>query len=169
MTIESAPPDYHATAQEVVERYRRNPGFLIPMLQDLQREFGYIPRPAMAAVAELLDVPLSQCYSVATFYSSLTLVPRGKHLITLCLGTVCYLKGGKEIAHYIEREMGVTPGETTEDGLFTYQPVNCLGACALAPVMVVDDTYYDHVKVSQLSKILGGYGWGGENGGDGDQ
>ena len=169
MTIESAPPDYLATAEEVVERYRRNPGFLIPMLQDLQQEFGYIPRPAMESVAQLLDIPLSQCYAVATFYSSLALVPRGKHLLTLCLGTVCYLKGGKEIAEHIEQELRVKPGETTEDRLFTYQPVNCLGACALAPVMMVDGTYYERVKVGRLREILGAYGWGGENGSDGDQ
>ena len=157
MTIESAPPDYLATAEEVVERYRRNPGFLIPMLQDLQQEFGYIPRPAMESVAQLLDIPLSQCYAVATFYSSLALVPRGKHLLTLCLGTVCYLKGGKEIAEHIEQELRVKPGETTEDRLFTYQPVNCLGACALAPVMMVDDTYYERVSVHQVDSILAKY------------
>jgi len=157
MTIESAPPDYLATAEEVVERYRRNPGFLIPMLQDLQQEFGYIPRPAMESVAQLLDIPLSQCYAVATFYSSLALVPRGKHLLTLCLGTVCYLKGGKEIAEHIEQELRVTPGETTENRLFTYQPVNCLGACALAPVMMVDDTYYERVSVHQVDSILAKY------------
>jgi len=157
MTIESALPDYRATAEEVVERYRRNSGFLIPMLQDLQKEFGYIPRPAMEAVAQLLDIPLSQCYSVATFYSSLALVPRGKHLLTLCLGTVCYLKGGKEIAQRIEQELRVKPGETTEDRLFTYQPVNCLGACALAPVMMVDDTYYERVSVHQVDSIFAKY------------
>lgn len=169
METETARPNYRATVEAAIERYGRDSGFLIPMLQDVQRELGYVPREAMDALAEVLEIPVSQCYSVATFYSSLTLTPRGKHLITLCLGTVCYLKGGKDIARWIERELGVSPGETTEDGLFTYQPVNCLGACALAPVLVIDEKYYERVKVSQVRKILAGYGSAGEDGGDGDQ
>ncbi len=166
---ETASADCRAAAEAAMERYGRDSGFLIPMLQDLQHDLGYLPREALEAVAEALDVPLSQCYSVATFYRSLTLRPRGKHLITLCLGTVCYLKGGKELGERIERELGVGPGGTTEDGLFTFQPVNCLGACALAPVMVVDETYYERVKVSQVRDILAGYGRAGEDGGDGDR
>jgi len=160
MTTEIGRRDYRRVAERVAERYGRDRGFLIPILQDVQKESGYVPREAMEALAELLDIPVSQCYSVATFFTSLTLVPRGKHLITVCLGTVCYLKGGKEIGERIQRELGVESGGTTEDGLFTYQPVNCLGACALAPVMMVDDVYYDKVKLSQVSEILGEYGDG---------
>jgi len=157
MTTEIDRRDYRGAAERVAERYGRDRGFLIPILQDVQKEFGYVPREAMEALAELLEIPVSQCYSVATFYTSLALTPRGKHLITLCLGTVCYLKGGKQIAEVVERELGVEAGGTTEDGVFTYQPVNCLGACALAPVMVVDDVYYDKVKLSQVSEILAKY------------
>lgn len=152
--------DYGAAVEAVVERYDRDPDFLISMLQDLQSALGCVSPEALRAVAEVLHVPLSRCYSVATFYTSFSLVPRGKHLITVCLGTVCYLKGGKEIGERIQRELGVESGGTTEDGLFTYQPVNCLGACALAPVMMVDDVYYDKVKLSQVSEILGEYGDG---------
>jgi NADH-quinone oxidoreductase E subunit len=167
MTIETA-PDYRGAVEAVIAVYGRDPGFLIPMLQDVQREFGYLPAEAMRAMAELLEIPLSQCYSVATFYTSLALAPRGKHLLTLCLGTVCYLKGGRELARHVEQELRVKPGETTEDGLFTYQPVNCLGACALAPVMMVDDKYYEHVKVSQIHDILAAYAPAGEGGHNGD-
>lgn len=157
MERDTATRDYCVAAEKVAEAYRGDPDFIIPMLQDLQADFGYVPPEAARHVAELLHVPLSQLYSVATFYTSLSLVPRGKHLITVCLGTVCYLKGGREIGESIERELGVGSGGTTEDGLFTYQPVNCLGACALAPVMVVDDTYYERVRVHQVDDILAKY------------
>jgi len=160
--------DYGAAVEAVVERYDRDPDFLISMLQDLQSALGCVSPEALRAVAEVLHVPLSRCYSVATFYTSFSLVPRGKHLITVCLGTVCYLKGGKEIAERIQRELGVESGGTTEDGLFTYQPVNCLGACALAPLVVVDEKYYDHVKVSQVHDILAPYTSAGEGGHNGD-
>jgi NADH-quinone oxidoreductase subunit E len=156
MTIETA-PDYRGAVEAVIAVYGRDPGFLIPMLQDVQREFGYLPAEAMRTIAELLGIPVSQCYSVATFYTSLSLVPRGRHLITLCLGTVCYLKGANEIAETIQRRLDVQVGGTTADRLFTYQPVNCLGACALAPVMVIDEEYFDKVKVRQVPDILAKY------------
>ena len=105
-------------------------------------------------MAELLHVPLTQIYSVATFYKSFSLVPRGKHIITICMGTVCYLKGAREISALIQSRLGVGPGDTTADRLFTYQPVNCLGACALAPVMMIDDQYFDKVKLGHVPDIL---------------
>lgn len=154
MTIETAHPDCRAAVEAVADIYGRDPGFLIPILQDLQRELGYLSPQAVQAVSEVLELPLSQCYSVATFYTSFRLAPRGKHIITLCLGTVCYLKGGKDIAESIERELNVRAGGTTADRIFTYQPVNCLGACALAPVMVVDEQYFDKVKLRQVPDIL---------------
>src|SRR5574340_116909 len=157
MSIETASPDYEVGTKLVIERYRADPGFLIPILQDLKREFGYLPREAMRLVSEALRIPLSQCYAVATFYTSFSLTPRGQHTITLCLGTVCYLKGAKEIGESIERLLGVAPGETTPDQLFTFQPVNCLGACALAPVMVIDEEYFDKVKLRQVPDILAKY------------
>jgi NADH-quinone oxidoreductase subunit E len=140
--------------ERVVARYQRDPDFLLPMLQDVQSDVGYLPAEALRAVAEMLHVPLSQCYSVATFYASLRLQPRGEHLLTLCLGTVCYLKGAKEIAEDLQQRLGLKAGGTTPDGVFTYQPVNCLGACALAPVLLVDDTYFDKVKLRHIPDIL---------------
>ena len=155
--VEVPERDYRALVAEITGRYQRDPGFLIPVLQDLQHEAGYLPAEAVRAVAEILHLPLSQCYSVATFYTSLRLQPRGEHVLTLCLGTVCYLKGAREIAEDLQQRLGITARGTTEDGAFTYQPVNCLGACALAPVLLVDDTYFDKVRVRHVPDILAKY------------
>lgn len=149
--------DYGAAVQAVAEAYGRDPDFIIPMLQDLQTDLGYVPPEAAKKMAELLHVPLTQIYSVATFYKSFSLVPRGKHIITICMGTVCYLKGAREISALIQSRLGVGPGDTTADRLFTYQPVNCLGACALAPVMMIDDEYFDKVKPDHVPDILSTY------------
>ena len=157
METDTATRDYCVAAEKVAETYSGDPDFIIPMLQDLQADFGYVPPEAARHVAELLHVPLSQLYSVATFYKSLSLVPRGKHVITVCMGTVCYLKGAREISAAIQSRLNVRPGETTADRLFTFQPVNCLGACALAPVMMIDNEYFDKVKLDQVTDILATY------------
>jgi NADH-quinone oxidoreductase subunit E len=158
MPTKTARPDYRAAADAVVARYGRDPDFLIPMLQDLQAEHEHVPPEAMKRLAEVLDVPLSRIYSIATFYTTFSLTPRGKHLITLCVGTVCYLKGAKAVAEAIQGRLKVEPGGTTEDRLFTFQPVNCLGACALAPVMVIDAKYYGKVTPDKIPEILAEYG-----------
>jgi NADH-quinone oxidoreductase subunit E len=157
MEIATAATGTRAAAEAIVEQYGRDPGFLIPMLQDLQAALGYLPREGLKVMAELLELPVSQLYAVATFYTSFSLTPRGKHLITLCLGTVCYLKGGRQLDENLQKGLGVESGGTTADRLFTYQPVNCLGACALAPVMMIDDQYFEKVKLNQLTKILADY------------
>lgn len=154
MKANTTTSDYYAAVDAVVERYGGDRSFVIPMLQDLQADFGYVPREAMKRMAEVLNVPLSQLYSVATFYTSFSLTPRGKHLITLCMGTVCYLKGAKEIAEKIQGHLNIEPGETTEDRLFTFQPVNCLGACALAPVMLIDENYHGNLKPDRAIEII---------------
>ena len=150
-------PDYRAAAEAVVGRYGRDPDFLIPMLQDLQAEYDHVPPGSLKRMAELLNVPLSRIYSIATFYTTFSLTARGKHLITLCMGTVCYLKGARVVAEELQKHLKVEPGGTTEDGLFTFQPVNCLGACALAPVMMIDEKYFSKVTPDQLPDILGKY------------
>ena len=157
MKTKTPPAEYRAAADAIVKRYGGDPGFIIPMLQDLQTEHEHVPAESMKRMSELLHVPLSQLYSVATFYSSLSLVPRGKHLVTLCMGTVCYLKGSKRIAETLQEHLKVEPGGTTEDRLFTFQPVNCLGACALAPVMVIDERYFGKVTPDQIPGILATY------------
>jgi NADH-quinone oxidoreductase subunit E len=141
---------------EVVQRYENDPGMLIPMMQDLQAEYGYLPPEELKTLAAELAVPLSRIYGVAMFYSSFRLSPKGQHEVTLCMGTVCYLKGAPKISEAICSEYQIKPGGTTADRLFTLQAVNCVGACALAPVMVVDGKYYDGVTPDSALKVLRG-------------
>jgi len=140
---------------QIVERYEGDPGMLIPMIQDLQAEYGYLPAEQLREIAVALKVPLTRVYGVVMFYSSFRLAPKGAHEVTLCMGTVCHLKGAPRISEAICQEYDIEPGGTTPDRLFTLQAVNCVGACALAPVMIVDGKYYDGVNPESALKILG--------------
>jgi NADH:ubiquinone oxidoreductase subunit E len=139
---------------KIVNRYEGDVGMLIPMIQDLQAACGYLPAEELRRLSKRLHVPLSRIYSVATFYASFRLAPKGEHTITLCLGTVCFLKGANKISEAIQREFSVAPGATSPDGKFTFAPMNCLGACALAPVMVVDNEYYGELTTEAAVEIL---------------
>jgi NADH:ubiquinone oxidoreductase subunit E len=141
---------------QIVERYEGDSGMLIPMMQDLQAEYGYLPAEQLREIAEELKIPLTRVYGVAMFYSSFRLTPKGAHEVTLCMGTVCYLKGAPRISEAVCQEYGIQPGGTTSDRLFTLQAVNCVGACALAPVMIVDGKYYDGVTPESALKVLSG-------------
>jgi NADH:ubiquinone oxidoreductase subunit E len=149
--------------KEIIQKYDSDSGMLIPMLQDLQAEHGYLPVDQLKRLSKQLEIPLSRIYSVATFYSSFRMAPKGQHEVTLCMGTVCYLKGADKISETICREFKVEPGGTTPDRLFSYQPVNCVGACALAPVMIVDGEYYDGVSPESIMDILNGLSSDGED------
>jgi NADH-quinone oxidoreductase subunit E len=140
--------------ENIVERHERDVGMLIPMMQDLQAECGYLPRGHLDCLARTLDLPLTRLYGVATFYSSFRLVPPGEHTIVLCTGTACYLRRADRISEAIQKEFSVAPGGTTEDRKFTFAPVNCLGACALAPVMVVDGRYFGQLNQDSAIGIL---------------
>jgi NADH-quinone oxidoreductase subunit E len=140
--------------ERIVDRYDEEVGMLIPMMQDLQAECGYLPADDLRDLSKRLGLPQSRLYAVATFYSSFRLAPKGAHEVTLCMGTVCYLKGAASISEAICREFRVEPGGTTRDRLFSFQPVNCVGACALAPVMIVDGKYYDGVTAELAVEIL---------------
>lgn len=142
--------------EQIVKRYDEDTGMLIPMMQDLQSECGYLPAEHLRYLGGRLKVPMSRLYAVATFYSSFHLAPMGAHEVTLCMGTVCYLKGAPSISETICREFHVEPGGTTRDGLFTLQAVNCVGACAVAPVMLVDGKYYESVTPASALEILYG-------------
>lgn len=142
--------------EKIVDSYNSDHGMLIPMMQDLQAECGYLPAEHLRNLAKRLDLPLSRLYAVATFYSSFRLSPKGAHDVTLCVGTVCYLKGAGAISEAICREFNIEPGGTTHDQSFTFQAVNCMGACAVAPVMVVDGKYYDGVTIDSALEILNG-------------
>ncbi len=140
--------------EQIVKRYDEDTGMLIPMMQDLQSECGYLPVEHLRYLGGRLKLPISRLYAVATFYSSFRLAPKGAHEVTLCMGTVCYLKGAPKICEAISREFQVEPGGTTHDRLFTLQAVNCVGACAVAPVMLVDGKYYESVTPASALEIL---------------
>ncbi|HUV07332.1 MAG TPA: NAD(P)H-dependent oxidoreductase subunit E [Spirochaetia bacterium] len=140
--------------EQIVNRYEGDSGMLIPMMQDLQAEYGYLPAEQLRALSQTLQLPLTRLYGVATFYTTFRLAPKGEHEVTLCMGTVCFLKGASKISETICREFGIEPGGTTADRLFTLQAVNCVGACALAPVMIVDGNYHDGVTPDKALKII---------------
>ncbi|UCE50489.1 MAG: NAD(P)H-dependent oxidoreductase subunit E [Phycisphaerales bacterium] len=142
------------TVEEIVRQYEGDEGMLIPMMQDLQAERGYLPADDLRSLSRTLDMPLSRLHAVATFYSSFRLAPKGAHEVTLCMGTVCYLKGAPDILEAISREFRVEAGGTTGDRLFSLQAVNCVGACAVAPVMLVDGKYYESMTPESAIEIL---------------
>jgi len=141
----------------ILERYPRQQRHCLAILQDLQRRYNYIPREGMEALSDYLDCPLSSLYSMATFYKALSLKPKGRHIIKLCDGTACHIRGANTLCDGVQRVLGIGADETTEDGLFSLELVNCLGSCALAPVMVVDDTYYGKMTMEKLPGILEKY------------
>ena len=142
---------------KIIEKYKAEPGGLIPLLEEAQALLGYLPITVQKQISNKTNIPLSRIYGVATFYSFFTMIPRGKHTVKVCLGTACYVKGGKEIKEIIEKEFGVKTGEITSDRMFTYETVRCLGVCGLAPVIVVDGEVYAKVKFSKVKEILEQY------------
>jgi NADH:ubiquinone oxidoreductase subunit E/NAD-dependent dihydropyrimidine dehydrogenase PreA subunit len=142
---------------EIIDSYHGERGALIPILQDINSEYRYLPEDTLRYVAQRLEIPLSQVLHMATFYNAFSLKPRGKHLINVCLGTACHVRGASRILEEIERELGIAPGETTKDLKFTLETVNCLGACALGPLMVIDGEYFGNMTLGKTSKILGRY------------
>jgi NADH-quinone oxidoreductase subunit E len=142
--------------EQIIDGYEAQVGMLIPMMQDIQAECGYLPAEHLRSLSKHLNVPLSRLYAVATFYSSFRLAPKGAHEVTLCVGTVCYLKGAGRISEVICKEFRVDPGGTTRDRLFTFQAVNCVGCCAVAPVMLVDGEYHQGVTPESAVEILYG-------------
>jgi NADH-quinone oxidoreductase subunit E len=145
---------YGVQLDEIIERYPDKPEYLIFLLQDIQSSYGYISPDAMQLACERTGVPLTQGYSVATFYQSFRLDPSGEHEIRVCLGTACHLNGGQRIVEDLQRRLKVQPGETTADMRFTLNTVNCVGACALAPVVVIDNEYHPHATAKKIEKHL---------------
>ncbi|MBW1991601.1 MAG: NADH-quinone oxidoreductase subunit NuoE [Deltaproteobacteria bacterium] len=143
-----------ARLETIISRYDGEPYDLIPILQDIQDSYGFLPKEEVKAVARRLKVPLTQVYSVATFYKMFTLVPKGRHQIRVCLGTTCHLKGGQRLADSLSSRLGVKVGHTTADGQFSLETVGCLGSCAQAPVMMIDDHYFGRVTVDKVPKLL---------------
>jgi NADH-quinone oxidoreductase subunit E len=127
---------------------------VISLLEEIQAEYRYLPQEAMILVSEWLGVPLSQVYSVATFYHAFSLVPRGKHTICVCTGTACHVRGAVQVLNRLETSLGVGPNETTRDRQFTLETVNCLGCCALGPVVVLDGEYEGQMAPKKIDKLL---------------
>ncbi|MFZ5830252.1 MAG: NADH-quinone oxidoreductase subunit NuoE [Planctomycetota bacterium] len=138
----------------VLDRYEGRPHELVEVLQDIQAAEGYLSEPAIRTVAERLGVPLMEVYRVASFYKAFSLTPRGRHVITVCTGTACHVRGAPRMLDEVAGQLGIQSGETTEDGLFTIESVNCLGACALGPVVVVDGEYHHHMSPGKLRNLI---------------
>lgn len=142
---------------EIIEKYKSKPGSLIPVLEEVQEEIGYLPKTIQKKVALSMGVPLSEVYGVVTFYSFFTMVPRGKHTVRCCLGTACYVRGGKKNMEKLCEHLAISPGETTDDRQFSLETVRCLGACGLAPVIMIDEDTHRQVKPSKISEVLSRY------------
>lgn len=142
---------------EIVEKYKDIDGNLMPILQNIQEEFGYLSYDNLLYVSEKLDVSLEKIYGVATFYSQFKFNPSAKHKISVCLGTACYVKGSNDILEEVKDILKIKVGETTSDGLFSIENARCLGCCSLAPVMMIDDKVYSEVKKSEVKGILDSY------------
>ncbi|MGC8926805.1 MAG: NAD(P)H-dependent oxidoreductase subunit E [Myxococcota bacterium] len=141
----------------IISKYKSNRSLLLSMFQDIQREYRYLPKEAIKYVCESLNIPVVKGYELATFYKSLSLIPRGRHTIHVCMGTACHLKGAPGVLEAFERDLGVKRGGTSEDGLFTLESVNCLGACALAPLVRVDEKDYGKVNQTSVKNIINEY------------
>ncbi|HNR89354.1 MAG TPA: NAD(P)H-dependent oxidoreductase subunit E [Spirochaetota bacterium] len=146
-----------AKVDEIIGRYGKTEESILAVLQDFQREFRYVPEEGMKRLAGVLDVPESRIYAMGTFYKALSLEPRGKHTVKVCMGTACHLKGANQILEAIERGFSVKRNHTTKDKNFTVESVNCVGACAMAPVIVVDEDYHGHARSSKVVDILKKY------------
>ena len=146
-----------AQLDDVLTDYAKVPGALIPVLQITQAIFGYLPESALKKISEALHKPYSEVAGVVGFYSFFTTVPRGKHLVRVCLGTACYVRGGKEVLAALKEQLRIEVGETSSDRMFSLDVGRCFGACGLAPVIMIDDDVHQRVRPAQLPKILERY------------
>lgn len=142
---------------QIVQSYPAERRYALAAMQDMQHAFNYIPEKGLHCLAKHLNCGVAQLYSMATFYKALSLKPKGKHIIKICNGTACHIRGSVNLATGLKRELGIDPGETTEDGMFSVEMVNCLGSCALAPVMLVDGTYHNKLKLEDVPGIVERY------------
>ncbi|MFC2067500.1 NAD(P)H-dependent oxidoreductase subunit E [Chloroflexota bacterium] len=145
------------TVKVIIDKYQRDKGLLVSVLQDIQSEYNYLPREALEEIGKNLDVPLTQIYSVATFFKAFSLKPRGRHLVHVCLGTACHVRGAVRILETVERELGIHSGETTEDLRYSLDTVNCVGACALGPIVIVDEKYSGGMTIDKVKPLLEKY------------
>jgi NADH-quinone oxidoreductase E subunit len=141
----------------VLEKYQRDKSALIDVLHDTQSVIGYLPREALEEIHAGLDVPLSRVYSVATFFKAFSLEPRGRHLINVCMGTACHVRGAGKVLEQLEKELGIKKGGNTPDLKFTLETVNCVGACALGPMVIIGEDYHGEMTPEKVSEVLKNY------------
>lgn len=147
-------------ASEILSLLNKHPvekKSLIPVLQDIQAKYNYLPGLALTTVSKTLNIPLIDIISVASFYNAFSLTPRGKHVITICMGTACHVRGAPQILDEFKRKLNIDVEETTNDKIFTLESVNCLGACALGPIAVIDGNYYGQMKIRKVDKLIKKY------------
>lgn len=142
---------------DVIQKYPKEQRYTLAILQDIQRKYRYIPRESLEALAEYLETPVSRLYGMATFYKALSLTPKGENIITVCDGTACHVAGSMVVLDELEKILGIKPGGTTEDLKFSINTVNCIGCCAIAPVMMINDKYYGNLTPKMIKEILGEY------------
>ncbi len=152
------PQDIVAFIQECMAK-EHSKSFLIPVLQKIQHHFGYLPAECMDQVSDMMQIPSARVTGVATFYHLFSFVPKGKNRITICMGTACFVRGSAKILQRLKELLGVEEGQTTQDGMFSLDCARCLGACALAPIVVINDKIYGNVKPDEIQKILAEYGY----------
>lgn len=139
---------------KIIEKYPKEEASLIQILQDINRKYNWLPKETLEIVSREIRVPLARVYGVASFYKALSLKERGKNIIKVCTGTACHIKGAPQLIDEIKRKKNIGPGETSEDKRFTLETVNCVGACAMAPVLILNERYFGFAKPSEIEKIL---------------
>jgi NADH:ubiquinone oxidoreductase subunit E len=144
--------------KKILAKHRNQKKSLIPILQDIQAEYNYLPPQAIRIVSQTLAIPLIEVVGVATFYRAFSLKPRGRNVVTVCLGTACHVRGGPKILDEFEKKLGIKAGETTKDHRFTLEIVNCLGACALGPITVINGNYFGQMKVKTVDRLIHKFG-----------
>lgn len=143
--------------ESILKQYDYRKSRIIQILSEIQRIYNYLPKDVLEYAGQRLRLPLSNIYSIATFYSAFSLKPRGKHLVTVCMGTACHVRGAPAVLSRLEERLKIKTGNTTGDNQFTLKTVNCLGACALAPIVVVDEEYHGQTTVNKVDKLLNKY------------
>ncbi len=142
---------------EVIEKHRDRKGALIPVLHEAQEIYGYLPINVQKTISEVLDIPLTEIYGVVTFYTQFSLEPKGKNKIQVCMGTACYVKGASGILDKLKEKLGISEGECTEDALFSLEATRCIGACGLAPVIMINDDVYGRLIPDEVEGIINKY------------
>ena len=142
---------------EIINRYQGEQTPLMMILSDIQREYGYIPLDVQELISEKTGIPVAEIYGVVTFYSFFSLTPKGKYVIGVCLGTACYVKGSQQVIDKFSELIGINPGQTSEDGLFTLDALRCIGACGIAPALTINGKVYPKVAVADVAKIVEEY------------